>query len=269
MHWDAKVIDLRVVFLFLAFTLSGVSAALAEQTPIVVRVLARDGKFIGSSMGGVRVLIRDADTGEVLAQGATEGETGDTRVLMQTPRARGERIARDADARFAATIEVAAPRRVTVEVYGPLAQLQSAVSASSTQWVLPGRAPHGPDGWIIELPGLAVDVIAPAAYDRGFAAEAEAPIEANVMLMCGCGIEPNGLWDSNRYQVRFQVVRDGRPFAQGDLSYAGSISRFQGVVRLGGAGTYEIMVSAYDPATGNAGVDHHRRTATAQLMQSG
>jgi len=36
-----------------------------------VRVLGKDSKFVGSSMGGARVILRDAETGEMLAQGVT------------------------------------------------------------------------------------------------------------------------------------------------------------------------------------------------------
>ncbi|HJO34843.1 MAG TPA: hypothetical protein QF361_01330, partial [Gammaproteobacteria bacterium] len=41
------------------------AAALAVATPVTVRVLAQDAKFIGDSMGGARVVIRNADSGEV------------------------------------------------------------------------------------------------------------------------------------------------------------------------------------------------------------
>ncbi len=42
---------------------------LAEPTHITVHVLAKGAKFIGTSMGGVEITIRDADTGELLAKG--------------------------------------------------------------------------------------------------------------------------------------------------------------------------------------------------------
>ena len=58
------------------------SAAQAEPTEIVVRVLGNDSKFIGTSMGGMRVTLRDAQTGEILATGLTQGATGDTRRIM-------------------------------------------------------------------------------------------------------------------------------------------------------------------------------------------
>ena len=48
------------------------AAAHAEATDIVVRVLSKDAKFIGTSMGGMRVTLRDAHTGEILATGLTQ-----------------------------------------------------------------------------------------------------------------------------------------------------------------------------------------------------
>ena len=62
-----------------AFSFLIPAASLAEPTEIVVRVLGNDSKFIGTSMGGMRVTLRDAQTGEILATGLTQGATGDTR----------------------------------------------------------------------------------------------------------------------------------------------------------------------------------------------
>ncbi|MGI9294983.1 MAG: hypothetical protein ACR2PS_13455, partial [Pseudomonadales bacterium] len=52
-----------------AFTLT--TGARAEPTEISVHVLSRDAKFVGTSMGGARVVIENVQTGEVLAQGLT------------------------------------------------------------------------------------------------------------------------------------------------------------------------------------------------------
>jgi len=65
-----------------SLTLFSATAAFAEPTEITVRVLGKDSKFVGSSMGGARVVLRDAQTGEILSQGVTEGSTGDTKRIM-------------------------------------------------------------------------------------------------------------------------------------------------------------------------------------------
>src|SRR5680860_464066 len=100
--------------------------AFAEPTDVTVRVLGKDSKFVGSSMGGARVIVRDADTGEILAQGVTEGSTGDTkRIMGPQENSRAIRSSEGA-AKFVATIDIDAPRLIEVEAYGPLAQPQAA-----------------------------------------------------------------------------------------------------------------------------------------------
>ena len=90
-------------------------AALAEPTEIVVRVLGNDSKFIGTSMGGMRVTLRDAQTGEILATGLTQGATGDTRRIMHEDGGRRAQLSDDSAAKFVATIDLDEPRLIEVE----------------------------------------------------------------------------------------------------------------------------------------------------------
>lgn len=106
-------------------------AAHAEPTEIVVRAISRDAKFIGSSMGGVAVTFRDAETGEVLAQGVTEGATGDTRNIMQSPGRRAVLASADAAA-FRVTLDIDRPRLIEAELFGPLTQRQAAMRPASS-----------------------------------------------------------------------------------------------------------------------------------------
>ena len=48
----------------------------------MIRVLGKDSKFIGTSMGGMRITLRDVHTGELLTS-VTVGGTGDTEQIMQ------------------------------------------------------------------------------------------------------------------------------------------------------------------------------------------
>ncbi|GAB4257547.1 hypothetical protein [Deferrisoma sp.] len=79
-------------------------------------------------------------------------------------------------------------------------------------------------------------------------------MEAQVGMMCGCPIKPDGLWDANRYAVKATVERNGEPVAHLDLAYAGSTSRFRTTYRPEKPGNYRIVVTAADPATNNFGV---------------
>ena len=65
------------------------TSATAVPTHITVRVKTKDAKFIGTGIGGALVTIKDAETGEFLAKGVTEGTSGNTSLIMKTPKARG------------------------------------------------------------------------------------------------------------------------------------------------------------------------------------
>ncbi len=155
--------------------------SLAEETRVTVHVLSHDAKMIGSSMGGVQVTIRDADSGELLAEGVTRGTTGDTGKLVVEPRRRGVPVSTPEAGSFEATLDLEVPTRVEVRTYGPLAQLQSAVSASRTLWLLPGKHLDVGDGVLLELSGFAVDVLAPPAHARLPREEVE--VRANLVML--------------------------------------------------------------------------------------
>jgi hypothetical protein len=248
-------LKLAEVILLAGAMLAGAASAWAEPTNVTVRVISRDAKFIGSSIGGVQVLIRDADTGEILAQGKTAGSTGDTNLIMTQPRSRGTPISTGGAARFTATLDLDAPRLIEVEAFGPAAQRQSANRVSATQWVVPGKHLTGGDGWLLEMPGFLVDVLEPPAHRTVKGAPQAIELRANVTMMCGCPIEPGGLWGAGRYEVTALVTRNGEPAGQVPLSYAGAASQFSGSLQADGPGVYEAVVYAYDPQTGNTGLD--------------
>src|SRR5665648_93926 len=85
------------------------------------------------------------------------------------------------------------------EAYGPLAQPQAAHRVVSSQWVIPGRGHTGGDGWVVELPGFVVDVLAPPAHVK-LKGVSKVDVRANVVMMCGCPIEPGALWDGDKYE---------------------------------------------------------------------
>jgi hypothetical protein len=147
-----------LVVLFSLAVLVAPSIASAEPTEITVRVLAKDSKFVGTSMGGMRIILRDAHTGEILATGVTQGGTGNTKLIMHEDKGRRAQLTDETAAKFIATLDLDEPRLIEAEAYGPLGQPQAAVRVLSTQWVVPGRGISGGDGWVLDLPGLVVDV---------------------------------------------------------------------------------------------------------------
>lgn len=168
-----------LIVLYLASVVTAPGAA--TETPVTVRVLSLDAKFIGDSMGGARVTIRDADTGELLAEGVTAGSTGDTGRLMQAPRERGAVLATPGSAAYEAVLDLDRPTRVEITAHGPLGQLQSAVSSSTTRWVLPGKGLASGNGVVLELAGFAVDVLAPPAHS--VTGDQEVEVRINLVML--------------------------------------------------------------------------------------
>jgi hypothetical protein len=133
--------------------------------------------------------------------------------------------------------------------------MQSAHRVVSSQWVVPGRHLSAGDGWVLELPGFAVDVLAPAAHVTLPADASRVQVRANVTMMCGCPVAPKGIWDAEKFEVKAIVSRDGQPVEHVDLAYAGETSQFAGTVPVEAPGVYDVLVYAYDPGNGNTGVD--------------
>ncbi|MEJ2009513.1 MAG: hypothetical protein P8Z30_15380 [Acidobacteriota bacterium] len=232
------------------------SVAGAVQTRLIVRARARDAKFIGSTMGGALVVVRNSETGEVMDKGFTVGGTGNTSTIMVQPQHRGVPYAGSSAAKFEATVDIDEPTLVTIEVSAPYAQRQSLEKTSTQLWLIPGKDVLG-DGIIMEVPGFSVDVLAPQAHEmiRLSGGRLSVPIRANVMMMCGCPVTPGGLWDANRYEVAAIVKHNGAVSETIPLTYAGKTSTFEGNLVVTRAGVYEVTVYSFDPATGNAGVD--------------
>ena len=132
------------------------------STKIVVRVVSKDAKIIGSGVGGALVRIRNLETGEVLAQGKQEGGTGDTDRIMVQPRRRGEMLYGTPDgAFFQAEIFLDKPTRVEIYAEAPLAYPQSIQKGSKTLTLIPGKNVLG-EGVILELNGLIVNILSPS-----------------------------------------------------------------------------------------------------------
>ena len=229
--------------------------ATAEPTDITVRVISKGGKFIGTSLGGARIVLRDVETGELLATGVTAGTTGDTELIMQQPHTRGTPVATPDAAAYTATIDIDRPTHVAVTAYGPLAQQQAANIVSASMWVMPGRDVTGGDGWVLEMPGLVVDVLHPPAHIRVTNPAEGIMLRANVMMMCGCPIEPGGLWDAENFEIAARIHRDGEFLEEVPLAYAGTPSQFSATLDMTEPGTYDATIYAFEPENGNTGLD--------------
>jgi hypothetical protein len=224
----------------------------AEPTRVTVRARALDAKFIGTSVGGLRAVFRDAATGAVLDQGLIRGGTGDTRLLMFQPHERGTTLSDDQTAGYAATLDLAEPTRVRIDLYGPRAAGEPHL-ASQLLTVLPGHDITG-DGIVISVPGLLVTVLSPApneVFPQGEAIR----IDAHVAMLCGCPIAPDKPWKPEQYDVRATVTdENGKQVAAFKLEYAGIDSIFTGELAAPAAGSYQVTIAAVQDGTPNAGV---------------
>jgi hypothetical protein len=241
--------------LSLAVMFNILSAMSAVETRVDVRVISKGAKFIGTSMGGAEITIKDADTGQLLALGKTTGSTGDTRKIMQKLLNHHASVATEDAAVFRATLALDEPRRIRVTARGPLAQRQATATATVTQWVVPGKHITGGDALSLALPGFVVDILHPPAHQKFSQPSDTIELNANVTMMCGCPIEPDGLWNANQFEVAAIIKRNGMQVDEVPLQYAGSTSQFTAKLKASVPGAYEITVYAYDPANGNTGVD--------------
>lgn len=220
--------------------------AAAEPTEIMVRALAADAKFIGTSMGGMRVTIRDVRSGDTLASGTTEGPTGNTDAIMQGAGRSPARTDGDA-AGYLAIIDIDEPTLVQLTVEGPLEHPGSATIVTARRWVMPGQDVIAADGWVVEVPGI---MITPKIAQVGDHLEFTPAIE----LMCGCPITTEGLWRAEDYTVEASLWQEGVLVGKSGLSFASDPGGFSGRMLAPPSGHYRLVLHARNIVTGNSGV---------------
>ena len=228
----------------------------AIETKIIVRAKAKDAKFIGSSLGGAYVKIINKMTGETLAQGKTQGSTGNTGLIMKTPRTRGTTISDDNTSKFMASIDIEEPTFVIIEVFSPINNKQARITASTEIWLIPGKHILG-DGVVLEIPGFIIDILNPRTHQFIELSSLEnntLKIQANIVMMCGCTISKNGLWDSEKMEVKAIIKHNGTKLTEITLNNMAT-NFFEGNLPIKEKGIYEAIVYAYSESTGNTGVD--------------
>lgn len=243
-------------YFLLLLILAIASLSYATETTIIIRAKAKDAKFIGSSIGGAYVIVKNQMTGEILAQGKTEGATGNTTLIMNTPWERGGTLTDESTAKFMATVDINEPTFVTIEVFSPINNRQAQVHASTQLWLIPGKDIIG-DGIVIEIPGFVVDILEPRTHQYISLEQLEnniCTIRANLVMMCGCTISKGGIWDSEKIEISAIINKDGKHFTDLPLDFV-SDNLFEAHFTVENSGQYEVTVYAYDPATGNTGVD--------------
>lgn len=221
-----------------------------EETSIMIRAKAKDAKFIGTSMGGAKIIVRNARTDEILDQGITKGSTGNTQKIFSTDRKRYEPISTENTAGFLAKLKIEEPVFVTIEAHAPLNQTGAAITATTQLWVIPGKDMLD-DGIVLEIPGFVVDILSPMVHSK---VNGNLQIKARIVMQCGCPITKGGRWDANQYEVMAVIKSHGKTLQKTTLEVNEKPSVFFGETALE-PGKYELIVYAFDPKTGNTGVD--------------
>jgi hypothetical protein len=229
--------------------LLGVSfAASAQQTQIMIRAKAVDAKYIGTSVGGIRVVVEDAETGEVLNQGWINGSTGDTNTLITNPIKRGQTLTTKTTAGYLANIDIDTPRLLRFKLIGPYGFRQSLQEASVTSWVIPGKDILG-DGITLTMPGFIVDAWT-QVLEGG-----QVEFYTKASLLCGCPITHDGLWQPDDYEAKAIIMQDDKKIDEITLGFTGPVGLFSAKTKIKASGHYKAIVYLIDPTTGNVGVD--------------
>jgi hypothetical protein len=226
-------------------------------TRFVAHVVTHDAKLIGTTVGGVRVTVREAATGRELVSGLHLGATGDTKRIMQDPRVRGDSLFAGRDgARFEATLPLAVPTLVDVIAEGPLGYPDQLVSSTKRLLLVPGRDLTG-DGIVLEMHGYVLDILAP---DTTTAVPSGSDVKARVRMLCSCPTEPTGMWRVEQLHAR--LWQGNAIVGEVPLAYAGEPSTWSARLPRVAAGRYTLEVVAASPKSATFGVV--RRTLTVR-----
>lgn len=225
-----------------------------KETKVMIRAIARDAKVIGTHVGGARITVRDAATGEILAQGMQQGGTGDTDVIMKKPHTRGMTVFSAGDTSgYLAVLHLEKPTVVEVSAEGPVGNAQATQRSSKTLLLVPGEDVLG-EGILLEIHGFIVTPLAPLP-DAKVKAGSPFEVRATVTMACGCPTEPDGLWDANKIRVVARLLRNGKVESEIPMTYAGVQNTFHVDVPVIAAGPMELQVLALDPGSANFGMN--------------
>ena len=227
-----------------------------QTTKLIVRAKAKDAKFLPATLG-VHVTIRNHMTGEVLAKGMATGGSGNTNQIMTDAIRRGQMLADENTSKFEASLEITEPTFVDIEVMASVNRRNGTKKITTQIWLIPGKHILG-DGIVVEVPGFIVDVLYPTTqqYTRLSAIKNnQIVLKASVTMACGCVISKGGTWDSEAFTVSAILKRNGERMTEVPLKITEVYNNFEGILPITDKGDYEVHVYAYDPKTGNTGLD--------------
>ncbi|WMS86288.1 hypothetical protein [Pleionea litopenaei] len=222
------------------------SSAFAQKTPIKIYVLAHGAKFIGDKTDGATVEIRRSDNQQLLAQGITTGGTGNTTLIMKTDHATNMILTDDQTASFTTVLDIDKPTKITITARGPLSIKPRGAEVSTQVWLIPGKDFSQGNAITLSLRGFLIDASVSSEQNS-------VQVETLITLMCGCPVEPEGLWNASDYQLNVALLKNDQLVEQKPLNFTQDSqfeARFEGIE----PGVYQVMITAFDPITANSGV---------------
>jgi hypothetical protein len=241
---------------------------MATTTPMMIRAQANGGKFLADDIGGAEVTVRDARTGRWLAGGRIQGPDSGTLQPNYVPSASRSAIVTPGNppvvqwlvpgpttSGLTVDLPITQPTLLEVEVYGPLGGLQSAQRVVTYTWAVPGVPITQGPGFVVELPGLVVQVMQPPTHLEFSSAPQSVSFVVNVTMMCGCPIGKGLAWIPDDFTITAAVERigSGAPPAPVGFSVLQDPSIFHGSFDLKVPGFYQAAVTAVQKSTGNIG----------------
>jgi hypothetical protein len=241
---------------------------MATTTPMMIRVQANGGKFLADDIGGAEVAVRDARTGRWLDGGRVQGPDSGTLQQTYVPSASRSAIVTPGvpplvqwlvpgptTSGLLVQLPITQPTLLEVEVYGPVGGLQSAQRVVTYTWAVPGQPITQGPGFVVELPGLIVQVQQPPTHLEYATASGSVSFLANVTMMCGCPIGKGLAWIPDDFAVTAAVERigSGAPPVPVGFSLLHDPSIFHGTFDFKAPGFYQAAITAVQKSTGNLG----------------
>ena len=226
-------------------------------TQVIVRVVAHGALVLGREVGGARVTITDVESGQLLASGIQQGETGDQNQIMRTPHLMEEPLYTSLpSASFTATLDLERPTLVEVTAQGPLAYPAAMQRASKTVLLIPGQDLRS-DGIVIPLSGYIVQIEHPSP-GKSLIAKDDVRLVASVRTLSGSLVRPHGDWDSREITIYGEVLIGDRIVERLQMFYTGKKSQFAAPFfvpqRSQAPDGVTLRVVAADRSRGNFGV---------------
>lgn len=252
-----------------------------SSTSVLIRVQAAGGKFLGPDIGYALVTVRNVTTGAILAQGVATGDSGTlgnfgpgaTLETIVTPTMAApivQWLSPDATtASYTATFDLEAPALVEISAAAMTNGIPNEHVTSSRVWLWPGLQLTQQPGFVLSLPGLAVQILTPDAATKP--SGTSLTVSAWITMMCGCEISnvppntPNQPWEwpASEFDVKAMLLNVSGELVAIESLALQQTSVFGGTLANLQPGEYQLVITAHQPSVSNTGLASRWLTLSA------